>query len=437
MSGLSKNQKSIRKSDLTTQTNTALGAKSIIMAHKASNGDTSIDLENLVFPSAEYDGTSIVGNPSYAEIAALKLGVNHKNLTIRSSNVGVLLKTQYKVVNSKLINFVNGFTAIEGEVFEMTFEPAVIGGATIVDYQPQIKTYLLPEGQTDVVVEPFLTNQHPTQQVGAVKVYRQIDPSGPVTLMLRDINNAGDGSGNYYEVPSNGYTSVIRFNTPAPVGGHIVFIESVGQLVERPTQSMMAFIEAVNGDVDKLRDTVAALSGQPKGNFNGQPHSIDLANFGTAFNDLNSKYDTDKNLSEYTKFKVQTKILSGLHGTNDEITELRFNNLEIGKWYNIGGLIALKGNTNSADNGACIGYNTDVGGPFTSEEQLFEVTKNLSGIGRVASSGINVTFKAKYTSLVFYGDSLTYLDIYGNGTRRYTHIVLREVPNHVETTQWT
>ena len=315
MSGLSKNTKSIRKTDLGTQRNSVLGSKRVLIAHRASVGDTTIDLSNLVFPTAEYAGTDVTGNPSYNEILKLSLAVNSKNVNIKSSLNNDIMKMHYVVISSSLIQFKNDYEASENEIFEIWFEPSIISGATLVDAQPLVQTKVLEEGVFDIVTDVFDYNKFPTKQVGAVMVFRQMEVDGPMALMFRNINNESTGEGNYYEIPStDGVTNAIRFNNSGGVGGDNVIVVSVGSLVERPTTSMMAFVERINGDVDTLRDTVAALAGVPKSNFEDAPHSVDLATFGERVLELEKIMNIDVHVSEYYNgfhhFETGTRVAS-------------------------------------------------------------------------------------------------------------------------------
>ena len=255
--------------------------KRVGIFHEASASDTGIDLTNLNLPSSY----ALKGytNPSDASIQLLRISYFKNNIKIISSDRGTLTRGQFDVPSNTQINF-DGFTANANEIFEIWFETSFIGGATVVEARPLVKSYLLPAGQTDVVVEPFEINKNPLEQIGSVMVFR-----GPtMNLQFRNSGNATASTfadGNYEEVKgTGGLTSLIRFNVPAAVGGENVVVVSVGSLMERPAQSIISYLENMNGDVDKIRDTVAALSGQPKSNFNGQPQTVDLATFGERFN---------------------------------------------------------------------------------------------------------------------------------------------------------
>ena len=297
-----------RKKHLLESLTPAFGARRVGIFHEASSGDSGIDLTNLNMPST-YTNKGYA-NPSDQNIALLRLSYFKTNVKIISSDRGTLTLGEYDIASNTQINF-DGFTANASEIFEIWYEPSVIGGATVVDARPLVKSYLLTEGNTDVVVEPFEINKNPLEQIGAVMVFR-----GPtMNLQFRNSGNATASAladGNYEEVKgTGGLTNIIRFNVPAAVGGESVVVVSIGSLTERPTQSLISYMENMNGDVDKLRDTVAALSGQPKSNFNGQPQSVDLASFGERFNQI-----LNTEIEVYQTYSWTTFVPTGSWTTN-------------------------------------------------------------------------------------------------------------------------
>jgi len=299
-----------RKKHLLESLTPAFGARRVGIFHEASSGDSGIDLTNLNMPST-YTNKGYA-NPSDQNIALLRLSYFKTNVKIISSDRGTLTLGEYDIASNTQINF-DGFTANASEIFEIWYEPSVIGGATVVDARPLVKSYLLTEGNTDVVVEPFEINKNPLEQIGAVMVFR-----GPtMNLQFRNSGNATASAladGNYEEVKgTGGLTNIIRFNVPAAVGGESVVVVSIGSLTERPTQSLISYMENMNGDVDKLRDTVAALSGQPKSNFNGQPQSVDLASFGERFNQI---LNTEIKTYIAEPWSVITETITGLWTSN-------------------------------------------------------------------------------------------------------------------------
>ena len=257
-------------------TNINYGVQAIFFAHEATLGATYIDLSALSMP-ASLSSKGYV-NPSATRLQSLYLAQNKSRLKIISSVRGEVMKTSYSIPNNMQISF-EGFTASAGEIFECTLDPQITTGHTIVDARPMVRTYLLPEGEDEVVVEPFEYFKFPTMQIGAVMVFR----GASLTLQLRNVGNATaapGADGNYQEISSTtGFSSTIKFNTAAGVGGENVSIISVGSLVEKPTESIMNHIDSISGSLYKVIETLAVLAGVPEANFSFAPSSLDLLAF--------------------------------------------------------------------------------------------------------------------------------------------------------------
>ena len=283
------NQTSFRKKQLLNSSIPAFGAKRVFIAHQANEGDTGIDLTNLSMPT-ELSNKGYV-NPTLAEIKSLKLKYFKNNVTIHSKDRGLLMKLSYDIPTWTQINF-DGFTANANEIFEINYEPSIIGAANLVEARPYAKTYLLPEGETDVDVEPFEYNKFPEMQIGAVMVFR-----GPtLSLQLRNVNNATaapGADGNFQEVAGGGLCEIIRFNVAAGAGGEQVTIVSLGALMERPTESMLAYLEKVNGTQAKIIDAVVAGLGTDPGYFEAVPTSVDLSTFSADVYALKGRFAAD------------------------------------------------------------------------------------------------------------------------------------------------
>lgn len=274
----------IRKKSIPQSSIPGLGSKTVIMHHEATEGDTSIDLTNLT-PVQDYIDQGIA-NPTVAEIQVMNLGYNSKGLRILSSLNGELMRLHYKMSSATLIQLID-YEASTNEVFEIRFEPSIIGGSTVVDARPLVYTGVLAEGATEVTLsDVWEYNKFPLYQIGAIMVYR----GSGATLQLRNTGNATAGpsaDGNYQEIPAFGNsTNTIKFNVPGAVGGEVIIAMSVGALTERPTQSQISFIESLQGAQNKIIEVLAATSGQPESYFGGQPTTVDLAVFGERFQNL-------------------------------------------------------------------------------------------------------------------------------------------------------
>ena len=276
---------SIKKKDLLTQKAPALGFKSLKFWHKATAGDTGIDLTALNFPSAELPSES---NPTSAEIASAKLLFNKPNVTIKSSVRGELLQTSYSIPHNGRISF-EGFTADDGEIFEVTVANKAQTGLKAVDAQSIVATGTLAAGQTDFAVgTPFELNKYPNEQVGAVLVY--LDG----LLQFRNVGNAAaspTADGNYEEVDSgDGKTSnLIRFNSSS-ASDRQVMIVSNGLLVQQPDDSRDAALQSLAATVDQVVEDLAVATGNPESRYQVMPSQVDLKQFGnrvlTAENDI-------------------------------------------------------------------------------------------------------------------------------------------------------
>lgn len=272
MSLTGKNTLSIRRKDVAEQKSIAIGFKKIQFAHKATLGDTGINLGSLVLPS-EMSGFT---NPSPAEIAQAQLFFYRKNLTLISSTKGILIDyMSYDVASAAQINFV-GFTADDGEVFTGIIDAVARTGVQLVDAAPLVSTGELAIAVTDFNVgQMFEINKHSSSQVGAVIVYRN---------GMQQFRNTGNSSvildGNYYEVNNgSGTGQIIRFNT-APSGfSDSILVVSNGLMAYNPDGSALQRIEAISGKIDSMVPTVAALAGVPESNFGGVTN-VDLKSFG-------------------------------------------------------------------------------------------------------------------------------------------------------------
>lgn len=275
MSITGKGSLSIRKEDVREQKNLTVGFKKLTFAHKATLGDTGINLGALVVPT-EMSGVGFT-NPTAAELLAAQLLFYRKNLTLVSSIKGPLMDyLSYDISTASRISF-NGFTAEDGEIFIGTIDYNARNGYPLVDAAPLVSTGTLAVSVTDYNVgQMFEVNKYPSQQVGAVSVFRN------GLQQFRNTNNSSVTlDGNYYEVNNgSGSGQIIRFNT-APVGdADSILVVSNGLLAYNPDGSALQQIEALAGKIDVMIPTLADLAGVPQTNFQAAPSNVDLKSFG-------------------------------------------------------------------------------------------------------------------------------------------------------------
>jgi len=298
--------KSIRRQDVLDQKSIAVGLKKLVMAHKATAGDTGINLGALVSPT-EMSTLGFV-NPSAQEILAANLKFYRSNLRVVSSHKGLLMDyLSYNVASSSRINFTD-FTAEADEIFVITFDDNAKTGITMVDSEPIIATGPLAVGATDFNTGvPYEVGINSTsKQVGKVLVFRNGD------IQFRNPSN-GTSGGNYQEIAAGlGLGVIIRFNN-APVGQEDNIIVVGLGTAYRPDGSVFAEIENLAGQVDRVVEVLSDVSGLDEDEFQTAPNSVDLKAFGDRVLALEAL--AAENLSALRQYTLSVS------GTNTWVTE--------------------------------------------------------------------------------------------------------------------
>lgn len=289
--------RSIQKKDLTSQKNLALGFQNLAFHHKASAGQTGINLYALTMP-AELTALGYTQG-SISDLASANLLFFQNNIQIISSARGILQPgLSYLIASSSQINF-NGFTALEGEIFSGYVNPMPKTGLNVVDASPIIATGTITAGLTDFNVgAAFEVNKYPSSQIGSVMVILD-----GIVQMRNSGNSSATLDGNYYEVlAGGGLGNIIRFNQVDLTSDRSCMVISNGLLAERPDGSMMGVIEAVNGKLNNMATYVAALAGQSTTTVLGAaPTNVDLKSFSDqvvrkAFLDVTQNWTATQNL---------------------------------------------------------------------------------------------------------------------------------------------
>lgn len=264
---------SIRKSDVTNQTSGTKLFKRIVFAHKANVGDTVFDLMNLSVPS-EMTGNGFT-QPTKTELLAASMKLNRSNLKLKSSLQPDMADfLDYSVDSNTRVTLSRA--AAQDEIFIGVIDIAPATGAMVIDAMPIIATGTIAAGSTDINVgTPFPINKYSTSQVGAVTVF--VDGQ----QIFRNTGNSSTTlDANYYELDGSGGTSsVIRLNTITGAERSYLVISN-GIVAERPAGSFMAYLENVQGQVNKLIEVAADLSGLAEAAFRAAPSNVDLKSFG-------------------------------------------------------------------------------------------------------------------------------------------------------------
>lgn len=338
-----KNNLTLRKKDLANERTTSVGYTKFKAWHKATAGETGINILSLNFPSE----ITAFTNPSASKLAKAQLRKFSKNLTIISSLRGELMNgLSYTPSSASQINF-TGFTADEGEIFEITLDHEVSNSVNFVDGRNIVATGDLPIGETDFNVgQAFEVNKYQNTQIGAVLVYRE------GVLQRRNPNNTTSG-GDYQEVDAGGGTGVIiRFNV-APVGSaEKIDVVSNGVVAERPTVSQQQDLEKLQAQIDIMIPDLATLAAEPESKYQVGPNQIDLK----AFGDL--------------VFQLSREVSQIGDVVHSMLTEAQFNAQRYGTWVLMDGRSVagtqyetITGNSNVPDaRGRALAGKDDMGG---------------------------------------------------------------------------
>jgi|GEM_PF-4792953 len=276
MSGITgKDSLSYKKQDVAQSRVPALGFKKTVFAHKATAGQTVISLSSLTTP------TEMTANgfqqASLAELTSVNIRQFKENFTLSSSLRGILQPfLGYVVTGGTSIKLL--FSAEDGEIFTGVFDANPRTFTSAADAIPISVSGTLLAGQTDFNVgTAFNVGLFPGSQHGAILVFAND------RLVYRNASSpTGPGTdGDYYEVPAgNGLGVMIRFNVADPVYDRSISVVSIGSLIQAPSGSEVALIEALQGQVDSIIPTLAALAGVPESTFQGAPNNVNLKAFG-------------------------------------------------------------------------------------------------------------------------------------------------------------
>lgn len=241
------------------------GTKSVAFAHQSPGGETEINFNSLATPSGW--ALSGLGNPSGSYLQSLALTRFRKNFTITSSLGYVLQKGSYTVFNDR-IEF-RDYTSQPNEIFEVEVSDTLVGGVRsvntrIIDVQGEFEA----DG-TDILIGKEVL----------------IDPEQVIVFLngiqiFKNQNNAEDNSGNYFYLdPENrGRSAIIRLNETATAGTAFRVI-SIGGVLDDPQLSSYVEIEQLQGQLDAIVPTVAALAGVPETDFQAVPNNVHVQAF--------------------------------------------------------------------------------------------------------------------------------------------------------------
>ena len=396
-----------------------LSSNRVVFAHEAIGGETSIDLSNLNTP-AIYTSNGFP-NASGSEIAAARIYFFKKRLTLVSNLNGILVQYDSFVVTSGTgIQLIGSYlpTGLDaGEVivgYIDQHEHMVLSDNKLIR-----QTYIVLPGQTTVNLGMSYkvgVGLDTGSQIGALRVTRQ------GKTIYRTIGNVPGADGNYTEVNADGGNGTEIILETAPAIPEIIDVE-LGTVVPSGDLEIFSAMETLSGTVTKIAEDAALEfygEADPSRYTASTPSEVERRGFGDKVSILEEKqklYNTPQTLSEYTKTKFQTKQFIGA---------ISFNNLVVGRVYRISGMqsFPLTGT----------GVPSDVS--ITITGAYIKTTQHLISIGSATEvCSFTTTVSEVFTSLtttLSIGLTTTNLNVSSTNS-----LTLEELPNHLQTTQWT
>lgn len=137
-------------------------------------------------------------------------------------------------------------------------------------------------------------------------------------------------------------------------------------------------------------------------------------------------------VGEVARNKFQTKILSADQGAGTtDLSDLQFNNLEIGKHYRITGQVK----TSTIGGTTSLSFRDTAGGAgvFYGGTSIY----SDGGSQDISQTGVNIIFTATSTNLYCRAGVSGGCTLEGDGTRENTFITLEELSSHTQTTDFT
>lgn len=261
-----KGTKSVRKSQQGNEIIPSVGFLNTVAKHKATLGQTVISLGSLTTPP-EATALGFV-QPSGGTLSSMDLQRYKNNVRVQSTVRGLMDQPlDYRITGSSQITL--NVAAFEDEIFTISVDSRPQTAINLVAAQPKVQSYTLPVGQTDIPAGVYTVNKNPGEDVGEfmVVVDRQ--------LMYRNTGN-GTSGGDYQEL-----SGIIRLNDADLVNQRKVTMIWVGALLDNPQDSQLALIQTLQGQIDAMIPTLAAVAGVSESTFQSAPNDPDLLAFGT------------------------------------------------------------------------------------------------------------------------------------------------------------
>jgi hypothetical protein len=277
MSSIAKANISLSKKDLTKSRIPPVASRNIVFYHKATVGQSTINLLSLTMPSAEMPSQA---QATVDEITGAQLSINKKNLNLVSAAKGPLVQgLDYIVIDSYTISLIGVYQSVGAEpeeIFVGTVTGAPISDLVVASAKSVFKTYELAVGSTVLNLgQEYQIGVNPNDDIGILKIF----VNGILALRGIDYDEVNSG---------NGYGSTIAFKT-APVSIPHQVIVDFGVMAITDNNAIGA-IESLGGAIKKLADDLAIVAGTSASDYlNANPSEVERRAFGDKLLNILSK----------------------------------------------------------------------------------------------------------------------------------------------------
>jgi hypothetical protein len=131
---------------------------------------------------------------------------------------------------------------------------------------------------------------------------------------------------------------------------------------------------------------------------------------------------TSEFIKKAPKNRYGEKILSADVTTTGDVSDLQFNNLEIGKYYQLSGITYY----NELSGETIVEAYSGANATGTLYGLISRGVNGGSGVGMLATTGVNTIFQAVSDTLYIHVPSVNNQGLYGNGTKQETYLQLEE-----------
>jgi hypothetical protein len=277
MSSIAKTSISLSKKDLTKSKNTLIASRNIVFYHKATKGQTTINLNSLSMPSEMPTQVQATAD----EISGARLSIFKKNLKLVSSSNGELIQgLDYLVVDSYTISLIGPYITTSGaeasEIFVGTVVGSPMSDLTVVSTQNVIKTYTLAIGQNILnLAQEYQIGVNPLENIGSMKIW----VNGVLAIRSSDYIEVDGGTG---------FGSTIQFlSSPTSTPWQIVVDFGVRAITDT---NAMGTIESLSGSILKIATDLADVAGTSATDYlTANPSEIERRTYGDSVLSLLSR----------------------------------------------------------------------------------------------------------------------------------------------------